>query len=138
MAEGAVSSRPGSSCDERDQRSWPDRLEQNGVMDVRIDIDPTSTEAAAARRQMLSLIAAYTGGKSAYLPMLRELANALVATSDPIVLARRVAYFMDSAALISFALANALAQLEQRDVGHVLKVVEDAVEKRLAEGGFTH
>jgi hypothetical protein len=42
------------------------------------------------------------------------------------VLARRIANFMDSAALISFALANSLAQLEQRDVGHVLKVVEDA------------
>jgi anti-anti-sigma regulatory factor len=86
---------------------------------------------------MLSLISAYTGGESAYLPMLAELANALVTTSDPVVLALRIANFMDSAALISFALANSLAQLEQRDVGHVLKVVEDAVEKRLSKAGFT-
>jgi hypothetical protein len=109
--------------------------EETDAMDIRIHIDSTSPEATAARRQMLSLIAAYTGGEGAYLPMLGELANALVTTSDPLVIARRVAYFMDSAALISFALANALAQLEERDVGHVLKLVEDAVEKRLAEGG---
>jgi anti-anti-sigma regulatory factor len=106
-------------------------------MDIRIDIDLRSTEATAARRQMLSLISAYTGGESTYLPMLAELANALVTTSDPVVLALRIANFMDSAALISFALANSLAQLEQRDVGHVLKVVEDAVEKRLSKAGFT-
>lgn len=80
-------------------------------MDIRIDIDSTSTEATAARRQMLSPIAAHTGGGSAYLPMLGELANALVATSDPVVLAQRVANFMDSAA--------------------------DAVDKRLSEGEFT-
>jgi len=104
-------------------------------VNLRIDIDSTSTEANAARRQMLTLIAAYTGGKSSYLPMLGELVNALVATSDPMVLARRIAYFMDSATLIAFVLANGLAQLEQQDVGHVLKVVEDAVEKRVSDSG---
>jgi hypothetical protein len=50
-------------------------------------------------------------------------------------LARRIAHFIDGGTLIGFALANALAEFEQRDVAEVLRVVEDAVDRKLADAG---
>jgi hypothetical protein len=103
---------------------------------IHIDIESPSEEGRAARRQVLMLIAAYGGGKAAYMATLEDLVNALVrGTADPVVLARRIAHFIDGATLIGFALASALAEFEQEDVAEVLKVLEDAVNRKLADAG---
>ena len=103
-------------------------------MNIRVDIQSASEEARAARRQVLSLIAAYRGGETTYMSLLEDLVNAVLGgTTDPVVLARRIAYFIDSATLISFAAASALAEYEHQDIAEVLKILEQAIDKRIEQ-----
>lgn len=56
------------------------------LVKIHIDIESPSEEGRAARRQVLMLIAAYGGGKAAYMATLEDLVNALVrGTADPVV-----------------------------------------------------
>jgi hypothetical protein len=103
---------------------------------MHLDIESASEEGRAARRQVLMLIAAYSGGQASYMATLEDLVNALVGgTADPIVLARRIAHFIDAGTLVGFALASALAEFEQQDVAEILKVLEDAINRKLADTG---
>jgi hypothetical protein len=101
-------------------------------METHIDIDPDSEEARAARTQILDLVAAYRGCKSTYMPALEALLNGLLRPgSDPTTLSRRLANVMDGAALLAFALASALAEIQQTDIPGVLRTLDQAIDGRI-------